>query len=115
MNNSKRTLIPFLIFVAGFFTFGLSDLWFIYLLSDRIDRKRFLPMKQLALTLITFGIYGIIWTFNITRVIKYPNNSITTNKSILYIILSILFLRSASTALIYRDFNAVNNTGAKTK
>ena len=61
MKNGIRKLTPILIILLGFFTFGASDLIWIYSISDSFDRRKFLPMKQIALTVITFGIYGIFW------------------------------------------------------
>ena len=110
MNSSLKSMKPFLIFIAGFFTFGITDLWFIYTISDKLGREKLIPMKQLALTLVTFGLYGIYWTYKIGKMLIKANDSKSINKRILCVILSACFLRCASIAVFYSELDNLNNT-----
>lgn len=104
MDNSRKSLITTIIIIMlGFFTLGLSDLVWVYIISDKVDTKRFLPMKQIALTVITFGIYGILWTY---LVLDEADKQLVTNvgtKKIICPILSLCFLRNISIAIIYNS------------
>ena len=102
MNTKIQKLIPVLIIILGFFTLGISDIIWIYYISDKFDRKAFLPMKQLTLTVITFGIYGILWTRNISKEM-YKSNILKSKSTVmLCTILSIIFLRTISIFVLYQ-------------
>ena len=102
MKKGLQKLIPILIIISGFFTFGLSDLIWMYIVSDRLDYKRFLPMKQVALTVITFGVYGIFWMYVITSEMLKSRYLKSRMAVVLCTILSAVFLRHFSLFVIYR-------------
>lgn len=104
MNNSRKSLITtVIIIVLGFFTLGLSDLVWMYIISDRVDTRCFLPMKQVALTVITLGIYGILWTYLVSNEINKRLVSGNKSQRIICPILSLCFLRNISIAIIYKS------------
>ena len=67
----QRKLKPIIVFILGFCTMGIADLIFIYWFSKmmRFDKEGnvIYPMKEFILNIITFGIYGIYWTYYINR------------------------------------------------
>ena len=109
MNKKIQKVIPILIIVLGFFTLGISDLIWIYSVSDEFDRKKFLPMKQLALTVITFGIYGIFWTRNMAKEMHESNLIKTNSVVVLCTILSIFFLRTISVFILYQAIHETSS------
>lgn len=101
MNKTKK-MIPMVIIILGFFTLGLTDLIWIYQASDKVNRYRFPPIKQLALIIITFGIYGIFWTYMLCG--ELPKSEKNDNNKLKYIctVLSVIFLRNISVAMIVK-------------
>ena len=103
MNNElKRAIIFFLI---GFFTLGIGSLVFIYLLSDKMvsddTGKVIFPLKELVLTVITLGIYGIIWTYKMSKTLDIrENREEVSGITLLSTALSAVFLKCVSCALI---------------
>ena len=65
----NKYLNPTSVLILGLFTFGIANSLFIYAFSKfmRFDKNGYViyPMKELILNVITFGIYGIYWTFSI--------------------------------------------------
>ena len=117
MKNSVKKLTPFIIVVLGFFTLGITDLIWIYSISDRINAEKYLPMKQVALTMISLGIYGIFWTYKLSSEIKNSNSYTDNIKPMICTILSVIFLRNISTAMIYNAILSTKNetTGEQLK
>lgn len=103
MNNElKRAIIVFLI---GFFTLGIGNFVYIYLLSDKTvvdDTGRVIyPLKELVLTVVTLGIYGIIWTYKLSKTLdSRENREEVSGITLLSTGLSAVFLKSVSCALI---------------
>ena len=103
MNNElKRAIIVFLI---GFFTLGIGNFVFIYLLSDKIvtddTGKVIYPLRELILTVVTFGIYGIFWTYKLSKTLdSRENREEVSGVTFLSTALSAVFLKSISCALI---------------
>ena len=67
----QRKLKPSIVFILGFCTFGIADLIFVYVFSKMLrfdkDGNVIYPMKEFILNIITFGIYGIYWTYSVNR------------------------------------------------
>lgn len=65
----NKYLNPTSVLILGLFTFGIANSLFIYAFSKfmRFDKNGYViyPMKEFILNVITFGIYGIYWTFSI--------------------------------------------------
>ena len=102
MKKGLKKLTPIIIIVLGFFTFGISDLIWIYIISDKFDYKHFLPMKQVALTVITFGLYGISWVYRMS--LELDKSAYIKGKSMVWLctVLSVVFLRHIGVSIIYR-------------
>ena len=110
MNKTKlQKLMPLLIVLLGFFTLGLSDFVLIYIISDRFNRKKFLPMKQLALMIVTLGIYGIFWSYRITSAMHKEKIIDKYWKAPICALLSIFFMRNISILIIYNALDAANS------
>lgn len=93
------------VFFISFFTLGIADLIYVYIFSDKIctdiDGKIFLPMKEAVLFLITFGIYGIFWSFKAgERLDKKEGREYISSKTVACAILS-LFIRSIAISILY--------------
>ncbi len=70
----KKALNPVLVFILGLATFGISNHIFIYMISKHIGKdsngELIFPMREAVLNIITLGIYGIIWTYRMTRLVN---------------------------------------------
>lgn len=97
--EDSRLQIP-LIIVLGLFTFGISDLFWVYKISERVNIRRYTPMKQVALLVITLGVYGIFWTYMIQSELEKRTGCSLTWKKPVCVLLSALFLRCISVAVI---------------
>lgn len=98
-NNSTKLQIPIII-VLGLFTFGISDLFWVYTISERVNIRRYPPVKQLTLFIITLGIYGIFWTYLMINELEKQTGRKITRKKIVCTVISALFLRNISVAVI---------------
>ena len=116
MKNKFQKLIPMWIVLFGFFTLGLADLIWIYVISDRFDCRKLLPMKQLALTVITLGVYGIIWVYRVALDMYRADIIKGKGRVLLLTVLSVFFLRTISVLLLYNTLESSdsdNNTLAE--
>ena len=70
----NKFLNPTSVLILGLCTFGIANSLFIYAFSKfmRFDKNGYViyPMKELILNIITFGIYGIYWTFSINSALN---------------------------------------------
>ncbi len=104
MRNSK--LSPPLVFILGMVTLGLADVFFVYRFSELMisdaNGKTLYPMREAVLNVITFGIYGIYWTFKIGHILDKKEENIKVSAiSILCTVLSAIpFARIVSMTLI---------------
>ena len=110
MKKTKlQKLTPLLIVLLGFFTLGLSDLVFIYVISDRFNCKKFLPMKQLSLMIVTLGIYGIFWSYRVASEMRKEKMIKEYWKAPICALLAIFFMRNISVLIIYNALDAANS------
>lgn len=107
MKTKKQKFQTFFIMICGFFTLGISNLVWIYILSDKVDPINFLPMKQIVLTLITFGIYGIFWCNKMAKTVF--NNIETRRNDIIFCTVFAFVFCAASIALIHSRLTLTNN------
>ena len=108
MKNIKFS--PALAFIIGFCTLGLGNNANIYIISDKIGFDKqgrvICPMMEMMLNIITFGIYGIFWTYKISSVISAKNGSSgVTSETVLNTVLSALPTRCISMALVVKDLD----------
>ena len=113
MNNSlKKAIIAFLLI---FLTFGIGSTVYIYILSDKMksdsENRIIYPVREAVLNLITFGIYGIIWTYRYSYMIDSAEGCTEfTAYTLLCTVLSCFPLRSVSMAvLVYRQAETEEN------
>lgn len=100
MNKGNTRLHIPLIIVLGLFTFGISDLFWVYRISGRVNIRRYPPMKQIALFVITLGVYGIFWTYLIQSELEKLTGQDRMWRKSVCTLLSALFLRCISIAVI---------------
>lgn len=98
----KKAIIVFLI---GFFTFGIGNIFFIYYFSDKAvstsEGKVIYPMREFVLNLITLGVYGVIWTYRMLGKVDLEEGYEQTSASTLICtVLACLPLRSIVMAVI---------------
>lgn len=103
MNESKKAI---LIALLGFLTLGIANFVYIYLFSCKIARdaqgKTIYPLRALILDIVTFGIFGIIWTYKVSKALdKREGYSELTTPSLVCTVISGIALRSVSMAYIY--------------
>ncbi len=94
---------PVIVFIIGFVTFGIGNLIFIFLFSEHVAREYHLtiiPMREVVINLLTFGIYGIIWTYKTIMLIEAEDSRVTSSALLAAIISAIPFLRCISMAVI---------------
>lgn len=69
MNTELKKAIA--VFFIGFITFGIGNLIFLYVFSDKTctfcDGKIIIPMREVVLNIITLGIYGAVWTYKMGK------------------------------------------------
>ncbi len=91
---------PVIVFVLGFCTFGLSNLIYLYKISERIGKnpagERIYPMREAVLNVITFGVYGIIWSYRTAKALYGE----AKNAIICAFLSAIPMLRSVSMSMI---------------
>jgi len=100
----KNLFSPAVAFILGFLTLGLGNNVNIYVISDKItydkDGNVFFPMREAMLNFITFGIYGIFWTYKISKAISVALSDNSKSFTVLTTVMSALPLRCISMALI---------------
>ncbi len=99
----KNLFSPAIAFILGFLTLGLGNNVNIYVISDRIafdkDGNVLYPMREAVLNFITFGLYGIFWTYKVSKAISGATDS-DKGFAALVTVLSALPIRFISMALI---------------
>ena len=97
-NNVKKAIG---VFFLGIFTFGISNLIFIYLLSNKVsffaNGSVIYPVRELVLSIITLGIYTCFWGYKIST--KYNGKAATDA------VFCLPLLRSIGVARIYSRVN----------
>ena len=100
----KNFFSPAIIFILGFLTLGLGNNASIYIISDRLitdgEGSPLYPMREAVLNIITFGFYGIYWTFKISKALCSVSESPSRSFTVLTTLLSALPFRCVSMALI---------------
>ena len=100
----KKLFSPPIIFIIGLIVPFLGNTLNIYLISDYVsfnkDGDVLLPMREAMLNVITFGIYGIIWTYRINKTVNYALSDNKKGFVIFTTVLSALPLRFLSMTLI---------------
>ncbi len=100
----KNLFSPAIAFILGFLTLGLGNNVNIYMISDRIafdkDGNVFYPMREAILNFITFGFYGIFWTYKISKTVSAALNDSAKGFVVLTTVMSALPFRCISMALI---------------
>lgn len=90
------------VFILGLLMLGNSVN--IYLISDRLmfngNGRVMCPMREAVLNFITFGVYGIFWTYRTAKAVNLGFGVRSNAFSILAAVLSALPLRCVSMALI---------------
>ena len=104
MNTELKKAIG--IFFIGLFTFGIGNHVFLYIFSDKIatdiNGKVIMPMRELALNIITFGIYGAIWSYKIGKKFDMLEKRETISViTLLCAVFSVLLFRCFSMSVIY--------------
>lgn len=98
----KNLFSPATVFILGLLVIGNSVN--IYLITDRLmlDGKGrvMYPMREAVLNFITFGVYGIFWTYRAAKNVNLRFGVRSNAFQILTAILSALPLRCLSMALI---------------
>ena len=100
----KNFFSPAIVFILGFLTLGLGNNVNIYMISDRMtldkDGNTVYPMREMMLNFMTFGIYGIYWTYKTADAIFSVLPECKRSFVIVMMVLSALPLRCISMALI---------------
>lgn len=104
MNTELKKVIG--VFFIGLFTFGIGNLVFLYLFSDKLTTDGsgnvINPMKELALNIITLGIYGAFWTYKVGKKMDIlEDREVISTSTVVCSILSVVLLRCISMAVIY--------------
>lgn len=104
MNREVKISIG--IFFISLFTFGIADVWFVYLISNRAVSDKhgnmLIPMREAVLYMLTLGFYGFVWAKKIgNRVDKLDGLDASSAQTKLGIIFALPFLRSFCVAYQY--------------
>ena len=95
---------PAIVFIIGFLTLGLGNNVNIYMISDRMtldkDGNTLYPMREAMLNFITFGIYGIYWTYKTADAIRSVLPECKKGFVVSMTIISLLPIRCISMAII---------------
>ena len=100
-----RKLTPALVLILELCTLGIIDLIFIYHFSKMLrfdkDGNVIYPMKEFILNVITFGIYGIYWTYFVNSTLDAHENQNNSATTIILTIISALSLRFIVSSVTY--------------
>ena len=100
----NKLLSPAIVFIIGFLTMGLGNTVSIYIITDCIsfdkDGAALYPMREAVLNFITFGIYGILWTYKTARTVCAETEGKNKGFTVLITVLSVFPTRCISMALI---------------
>ena len=70
----KNFFSPAVAFILGFLTLGIGNNVNIYMISDRLsfdgEGRTLYPMQEMVLNLISFGFYGIFWTYKVSKAVN---------------------------------------------
>lgn len=95
------------VFFLGIFTFGISNLVFIYIISNKVsffDNGRVIyPVRELVLSIVTCGIYTCFWGYKMSCKI---NKTVGDCKAMTNAVLCMPMLRSIGVSRIYSKANA---------
>ena len=111
MNNYLKKSL--LIFFTGLLTFGIGNVVFIYLISEKLrfdkNGQALYPMKEAALDLITVGFYGFYWLYRVGRSIDKLDGSMEcTHSTVACAVLALPFVRSACIAYTFYRLACAN-------
>ena len=104
MNTELKKAIA--VFFIGFFTFGIGNLIFLYIFSDKTntfcDGKIIVPMREVVLNIITLGIYGAVWAYKMgKKADMLEDNENVTPSTIICAIIALFPIRCFSMSVIY--------------
>ena len=104
MNTELKKAIG--VFFIGLFTFGIGNLVFLYLFSDKLNTDYngniIIPMRELVLNILTFGIYGAAWTYKTGKKMDMlEDREVISASTVICSVLSVLLLRCISMSVIY--------------
>ena len=94
------------VFFIDLLTFGIGNLVFTYIISDKTmldsNDNVIIPMKELVLTIVTFGLYGAVWAYKMGKKadLELSRENVSAS-TIVCAILSATFLRSFGMAVTY--------------
>lgn len=104
MKDSKLT--PPLVFIIGLVTLGVANFFFVYRFSELINvdsnGKTIYPMREAMFNIMTFGLYGIYWSFKLDRILdkREGNDSISATSVLVTILSAIPLVRTVAMTLI---------------
>lgn len=100
----KNLFSPAIVFIIGLLALGIGNSVNIYLISDRFtldgSGRVMYPMREAVLNFITFGVYGIFWTYRTAKNVDLRFGVSSNAFPVLAAVLSALPLRCVSMALI---------------
>ena len=110
MNENKKAV---LIFLLGFVTLGIANVVYIYLFSVKISRDYkgdiIYPIREVVLNCLTIGIYGIIWTYKVSkRLDALEGNEKASSQTLVTTIVSALPIRCISMTVIFQRMTAID-------
>ena len=113
MNRESKKSV--LIFILGLLTFGIANIVYIFIFSDKIikdhNNRVFYPVREVILNIITLGIYGIIWTLRMSKTLdKREGFDKITSISIISTVVSALPIRCVSMTVIYYRMLCLEST-----
>ena len=101
--NKKFFSTP-IVFILGLLIPFIGNTANIYLITDYIsfnkDGEVLLPMREIMLNVITFGIYGIIWTYRTAKTVAFALSDDKKSFTLAITVLSALPLRFLSMTLL---------------